>query len=607
MRSLFFALFVMVTTNVVAQKSYVVEYDYAKGEWRYFKKTKADEGERSRALKHAPVFFEGDNIEVIVKNVNPTRVEVGFDASDFDESWDDESGGMNAFGEDEDNLLWDDVENLLGNNNNGFERAAIPTAPMMQLLGATRGAAGASVSVPEGLSVAEKEVYMTYYGEFSRNLEEFKSLVFDFQRNVFAAADLMEIEAEKVKQAMAGGALDEATRQRLLDDAKAAATRLEELIHVEAMAANLQELERAHVQLGWLGAEQDFDQNLGAAWAWLVQTKAKLGFQEKEGNGQGLVEDWRSFQRVVGELEALDLTQTFEFEIAGIDEDGGDLVLEFQSFSSDFLDPEATWMETGDPRFNQVWYHPGLFWSGYQVEEGACEGCMPVLRAEGYHFGLPENDPEVAVQSEAACGTWRFFDVKGMLVREVNLSPCEVQVAEDVPEVFYEEHNEIREVVHLRAQRRIQAKSGLQAIAVSPFVPRLSYYIEEDNLNGTFMIRGVEKPGAIPAVGTSLVFEGEKGRHVRPGLAFGLAYGLEEGSDLNVTLGPTLRLTNLPELSFTCGLAYTRLQRLQGRYDLDTAYPSGGDGGWGGGYDYERFLLEERFEFGLYFGLVLRN
>ena len=88
----------------------------------------------------------------------------------------------------------------------------------------------------------------------------------------------------------------------------------------------------------------------------------------------------------------------------------------------------------------------------------------------------------------------------------------------------------------------------------------------------TYVIEANETQGVSPAIGTILGYERFSPGPVQTGVALGVSYGLEQNSNLHLSLGPKLRLQTLPYLMLTGGVALSRMERLDPNYEAGVVY-----------------------------------
>lgn len=588
------------TPQTAAQRTYRVEYDALNETWRYARQTRNDT--TYRALKRKPILLEDDRVELVVVHANPLRFDLDMEYevsgnSTFDSE--DRYGG-------EESGLFNTFSDIVGSyqlDKSEFWGFQIPTAPNLSFGASTRGAGTAApFSIPEGLSDREEERFTRVAMEFAQQIDRARVFSEDFQDNYFEALDLVQENLTRVNEVLALPYITPEQVNACVQLSERCLSETENMIHVQELSAAVTNIERFHAELVFL--EENIDSEIpeiGEAWNWAGIAKTRL-YPDVESQNN-VVSAAEHLSELTALLKEMDLSR--EWIIEDLDEmDDAELEIELSFFDLEPLSQGKNQpLQQNPPEFHQSWFRNDAYWHGLEIVDAPCPGCSPLLWAEGGFDGYPDEDPHVAVKEDGACGNWRFFDAHGMVTRAIKLLPCESD-----EDMWLEGVEPMAHTVslNLRSQRNIKSSSGLSLMAIAPFQPLLSYRVEEDDLSETFMIRGSEQTGFIPAVGTSLIFESQKGRWLKSGLSLGLAYAVQDGADLNITLGPTFRLRNLPELSITGGIAYSRMERLKSEFQLDTPYPQGEGGGYSG-FEYSDFLLENRFDFGFYFGIVLKN
>jgi hypothetical protein len=406
---------------------------------------------------------------------------------------------------------------------------------------------------------------------------------------------------------LASDFIEENQAEAVLAQSQACLNQAEEMVHLQELEDAITAIERAHAELVFYDANVDDDmESIGDAWEWALQVKTRLN--PTISSEHSIASNLNHLKGLSEILKELELSKELVIDdLGGMGESGLELRLSF--YEQNLVQVSDEQAGTDNPDIHQQrWFRSDAFWSGMEIVNEPCTGCSPLLWASGGHTGVPDADPNTAYQEPEACGHWVFYDERGMVLRDVHLEPCDSDWGDWEMELddwdFDDEPSGEVVELNLRSQRNIQSSSGLALLAISPFQPLLSYRIEEDALNNTFVITGTEQTGFIPSIGTAMIFESNRGRWLKTGLNLGLAYAVQDGADLHMNFGPTFRLRNLPELSLTGGVAFSRLERLRPEFSLDTPYDMG-DGYYG--YDYNEFLLENRFDFGLYFGLILKN
>lgn len=579
-----------------AQRTFRAEYNSIDESWHFSRLLRDDS--TYKELKRAPILLAEDHVEVIVRNLNPLRTNLEF-------NYDLSTGA----GYSEDNDSWESDDDLFGlvsglvsefgvtGYSNPYAGFQIPTAPALPSFGTTRGG-GAAFTVSEELSDREEERFVLATADFYQAMENAEQLSEDYQVNYFDALDLIQADILSIQNQLNSTSLTPNLVEALIEMASNDLNSIEELVHLEELEDILVDIERSHAELAFLDESlHAHSPEIESAWEWAVHAKSRISPASTASND--LVATIEHLENLMDALAYLELEKSLKIDdLSEIGSNGLTVELAFYE-ESDLSDDE--FQPQTDLTHRQTWYRDDAYWSGLEIVNDPCSGCQPLVWAEGGHLGLPDPNPQEALNSIDACGIWRFYDELGMITREVRLDEC--QTFDDFDFEFDEGPLPQIESLTFRSQRNIQSTSGLAMIALAPFSPVISYQIEEDEFYGTFMIRGAEQSGFIPAIGTAMTFEGSKGRWVKTGLNFGIAYALQDGADLNLTLGPTLRLRNLPELSITSGIAFSRMERLKNQYELNTPYEMSG-------YyspSYSDFLLENRYEFGWYFGLILRN
>lgn len=588
--------------DALAQRTYRVEYDAKEQTWSYARQLRNDTA--YRALKRKPIVLVEDEVELVVSHANPLRFEIDLDYV-VSSSWDDDSN--DSWGS-SDGSLFETFADLTREYSltgySPYEGFQIPTAPSLGFGSSTRGGgASGSLEVPEGLSEREEARFVSTAAEFAEVIDKATSLSEDFQENYFEALDLIQENINQMNGLLASDFIEENQVEEVLAQSQSCLNQAEEMVHLQELGEAITDIERAHAELVFYDANVDNDvETIGEAWEWAMQVKTRLN--PSLSSEHSIVSNVNHLKELSEIMEELELSQgLFIDNLDDMGESGLELRVTFQNLDQASEAEEGS----GNPEIHQQrWFRSDAFWSGLEIVNEPCTGCSPLLWATGGHMGVPDEDPNTAYQEPEACGHWVFYDERGMVVRDFHLEPCESDWEEweldlDDWDLDDEPSGEVIEL-NLRSQRNIQSTSGMALLAIAPFQPLVSYRIIEDELNSTFTITGTEQTGFIPSIGTAMIFESNRGRWLKTGLNLGLAYAVQDGADLHINFGPTFRLRNLPELSLTGGVAFSRLERLRPEFSMDTPYdlPYGY-------YDYEDFLLENRFEFGLYFGLILKN
>jgi len=185
----------------------------------------------------------------------------------------------------------------------------------------------------------------------------------------------------------------------------------------------------------------------------------------------------------------------------------------------------------------------------------------PMLSWEGFTTNQVHANAAQSMGLPGACGTWKQFNKKGQLVGVFELESCKAPLGSSV------------EVKHLRlgSKKTWRPLTGLAISVLRPLQPVETYRVLLPD-EWTYVIEANETQGVSPAIGTILGYERFSPGPVQTGVALGVSYGLEQNSNLHLSLGPTLRLQTLPDLMLTGGVALSRMARLDPNYEAGVVY-----------------------------------
>ncbi|HLO55499.1 MAG TPA: hypothetical protein VK169_14490 [Saprospiraceae bacterium] len=212
----------------------------------------------------------------------------------------------------------------------------------------------------------------------------------------------------------------------------------------------------------------------------------------------------------------------------------------------------------------QIWYHDKyLNKKSGKLENIPCDSCTQLIKAQGNFIGIPPEDPSDIFNSgknlqSGAYGRWQFFYESGGIKKDVYIENKTVEgqkIKTTAPEFTFN--------TSFQGKRSISVTSsiGLNTIYIKSGIK--SYNSRLTNQSDSIIIKSEQLGKWIPVLSTNVKFESPYDRNLILGFSIGLGYGIGEDSDLHGLLGPTLRFGNLKQLSFSAGLAFSRVSKLR--------------------------------------------
>jgi hypothetical protein len=212
----------------------------------------------------------------------------------------------------------------------------------------------------------------------------------------------------------------------------------------------------------------------------------------------------------------------------------------------------------------QIWYHDKyLHKANGKLSNVPCDSCTQLIKAQGNFIGIPPDEPSDIFNSgknlqSGAYGRWQFFYESGGIKKDIyieNKTDAGQKKETTTPEFTFN--------TSFQGKRSISVTSsiGLNTIYIKNGIK--SYNSRLTNQSDSIIIKSEQLGKWIPVLSTNVKFESPYERNLIVGFSIGLGYGIGEDADLHGLLGPTLRFGNLKQLSFSAGLAFSRVSKLR--------------------------------------------
>lgn len=555
-RQFFLLAFCMISSCAVAQKSYTIEYDKATDQFTYKKRAVASKKQEEKVINHIPKLEEGDVLTVHVKNYNPFLHYVEITSSELIEE--------NAASSENTGVM--SILNMVTGGLNPISSFLGTLSDVEGMFGDNR-AEGMEVFDEDELfefnsEQNEIELLISSYNKDYKNYSDIKSKI--YEKDLYKNVDEVINKLEKIVLKGYNNPVD----------------------HINELYASA----KMHALKSGMQGHK-------------IREEFRK-FDKEICNFKTFAEDPRNdFKKddIVALIQALK-SATFEtqrsFEISAddarsftIDENS---VLTGMVYEINFYDikevMERTKSNETESNLNYVsYYYLDRFWNEEgEIVDDPCQGCFPVLRAEGLYEGnapryfedFYDSDDERLPKN--ATGKWLFYDRDGELSR-IDMEPhvrsssnnnndrAEMPKVFDLEEVLAEKRNVTAPV---RGAVVMRWSTGIYGI--SSFQGRNEY---EANYNETFDTMTVSVNNLTNlrmCFGSQMVFDFRGNKVFSPSMNLGAAIDLWDDRDVHFIAGAGIKFKSFPLLSLTGGIAFTRLNQLNKEYEIGETYETFG-------------------------------
>lgn len=266
--------------------------------------------------------------------------------------------------------------------------------------------------------------------------------------------------------------------------------------------------------------------------------------------------------------------------------------------------------------FNQnyvKYYYSNKFWNSKgEIIDTFCNECTPVLRGEGIYEGLaPRNLSDCFIENmgiidttklnNQAIGKWTFYSKKGeisyvLLAPETVQSKKKFSVDEKKQFESLDLSQSIAEIksidLPVKGAVTMNWSSGLYSIAA--FGGRKNFIGTENLTQDSVTINEKIVTNPKICIGSQMVFNFNSINVITPSINLGAAVDFWDDRDIHFLIGGGLKFKHFPFLSLTGGLAYTRANVLDKKYQIGQTYISS---------ETLDFFQTKKYRPGFYFGI----
>lgn len=526
-------IFLFLGGQLFAQKSFVIEYDKISENTFYFEKVKGTD-----RLKPVKAIFprKGDNVQLIVKNVNPFIYKVNIEVNEEDNSPITTSGNSELF-------------SLLGNLAVGADLSFVNYLP------GSRGE-GSSSANKKKISDIHNQLTLIQ-GEYLSVSTASKELIKTMKSESMPIDSIKKKSLEIIQSLEDENKIEQSTKQLKLIE--------RDLISIQP--ANDEEK-------NLLSVEKDF---LAEFSKYATINKIHL---------QRLKEVILESKSIITTKHTVGYTLSesySDYSYSSSDNNvSTDLIFKINISKSNLLDQIQKPKNYEFNKEDYIEYYNVNRWKNENgfISDEFCVKCKPILLATGYikpewgNYNVPSNYLDLLNgKVQGAYGEWKIYDDDENIKNSFMLSPptnSSVQTSNN-------EDEKTTEVLRVKCQESNAPRWSSGLFLTNPFSGRSQFSIIESSTSDSLMILQEKSTSLLPSIGATLSFQPLTSNLVSLTYNLGLSVNTFSNIDenkINLLGGIGLSHKDWKYLSFSAGVCLSRTSQLKNMYQASTWYNS---------------------------------
>ena len=555
-------IFLFLGGQLFAQKSFVIEYDKISENTFYFEKVKGTD-----RLKPVKAIFprKGDNVQLIVKNVNPFIYKVNIEVNEEDNSPITTSGNSELF-------------SLLGNLAVGADLSFVNYLP------GSRGE-GSSSANKKKISDIHNQLTLIQ-GEYLSVSTASKELIKTMKSESMPIDSIKKKSLEIIQSLEDENKIEQSTKQLKLIE--------RDLISIQP--ANDEEK-------NLLSVEKDF---LAEFSKYATINKIHL---------QRLKEVILESKSIITTKHTVGYTLSesySDYSYSSSDNNvSTDLIFKINISKSNLLDQIQKPKNYEFNKEDYIEYYNVNRWKNENgfISDEFCVKCKPILLATGYikpewgNYNVPSNYLDLLNgKVQGAYGEWKIYDDDENIKNSFMLSPP----TNSSVQTSINEDEKTTEVLRVKCQESNAPRWSSGLFLTNPFSGRSQFSIIESSTSDSLMILQEKSTSLLPSIGATLSFQPLTSNLVSLTYNLGLSVNTFSNIDenkINLLGGIGLSHRDWKYLSVSAGACLNRTSQLKSMYQANSWYNSSSSA-------YNKLLYNESidtitqdvFKFGYYIG-----
>ena len=525
--------FLLLGGELLAQKSFVIEYDKISENTFYFEKVKGTD-----RLKPVKAIFprKGDHVQLIVKNVNPFIYKVNIEVNEEDNSPITTSGNSELF-------------SLLGNLAVGADLSFVNYLP------GSRG---------EGSSSANKKKISDIHNQLTLIQSEYLSTA--------------NASKELIKTMKSESLPVDSIKKKSLEIIQS----LEDENKIEQSTKQLKLIER---DLTSIQPANDEEKNLLTIEKDFLDEFSKYSIL-KNSDLIRLKEVILASKSIVSTKHTVGYTQSENYSDYGYSSSDNnvytDLIFKINISKNNLLDQIQKPKNYEFNKEDYIEYYNVNRWKNENgfISDEFCDNCKPILLATGYikpewgKYSVPSNYLDLLNgQVQGAYGEWKLYDDDENIINSFMLSPP----TNSSQQSSNNEDEKTTEVLRIKCQESNTPRWSSGLFLTNPIAGRNQYSIVESLSTDSLMITEENSKSLLPSIGATLSFQPLTSSVVSLTYNLGLSLNTFSNIDenkINLLGGIGLSHRDWKYLSLSAGACLSRTSQLKSIYQANSWYSS---------------------------------